>query len=230
MPPTLQRRKQGAADIAALLRREIVQGSLQLHDPLPAERQLAEDYGVSRGTIREALGRLERENLVVTRHGSGSYVAYAEAAPAPSLFESARPLELIDARFALEPHICRLAVLHATRADFERAEELLGRMEASVGDANGFAEADTRFHALLAETTNNSLLIWIVTQINAVRNQSQWAHMRTITLNAAMIERYNIQHREIFAAIRGREPEQAATLMKQHLETARLSLTRAVAT
>jgi DNA-binding FadR family transcriptional regulator len=226
----LQRKRIGSADIAALLRREIVGGKLQLHDALPGERQLAETYGVSRGTVRQALARLEREKLVETRRGSGSYVVHSDAAPASALFGSARPLELIDARFALEPHICRLAVLHATPADFARAEVLLATMEASVGDPLEFSLADTRFHALLAESTNNALLVWMVAQINAVRSQEQWAHMRNITLNEAMITTYNEQHRAIFDAVRGRQPERAADLMKQHLETARLSLTRAAAT
>jgi DNA-binding FadR family transcriptional regulator len=226
----LQRNKIGSAEIAALLRREILAGKLQLHDALPGERQLAETYGVSRGTVRQALARLEREKLVETRRGSGSYVVHSDAAPATALFESARPLELIDARFALEPHICRLAVLHATPADFARGEELLATMEASVDDPIEFSLADTRYHSLLAETTTNALLIWMVSQINAVRSQEQWAHMRNITLNAAMITTYNGQHRAILDAVRARQPERAAELMKQHLETARLSLTRAAAT
>jgi len=228
--PTLQRKRMGSADIAAALRRDIAKGVLQLHDPLPAERRLAEAYGVSRGTIREALGRLERENLVETRRGSGTYVVHSESAPAGNLFESARPLELIDARFALEPHICRLAVLHGRRRDFERLEELLEVMERSVEAPDTFAEADADFHARLAEATGNSLLTWIIAQVNLVRSREEWTRMRHLTLERGIIERYNAQHRQIVNAILAREGEHAATLMKRHLETARLSLTRAMAT
>jgi GntR family uxuAB operon transcriptional repressor len=220
----------GSAEIAAALRRDIAKGVLQLHDPLPAERQLAQTYGVSRGTVREALGRLERENLVETRRGSGTYVVHADAVPAGNLFESARPLELIDARFALEPHICRLAVLHGRRRDFERLEELLEVMERSVRDPSTFAEADSDFHARLAEATGNSLLSWIIAQVNLVRSREEWTRMRHLTLEPGIIEQYNEQHRQIVNAILEREAEHAATLMKRHLETARLSLTRAMAT
>jgi GntR family uxuAB operon transcriptional repressor len=232
MPPlsTQQGKRAGSADIAAALRRDIANGVLQVHDPLPAERRLAETWGVSRGTIREALGRLERENLVETRRGSGTYVVENGGAPAGNLFESARPLELIDARFALEPHICRLAVLHGRARDFERLEELLALMERSVEDPSAFAEADADFHARLAEATGNSLLSWIIAQVNLVRSREEWTRMRHLTLERGIIERYNEQHRQIVDAMVAREGDRAASLMKRHLETARLSLTRAMAT
>lgn len=218
----------GSADIASLLRREIMGGGLSHQDALPSERRLAEHYAVSRGTVREALARLEREGIVKTRRGSGTYVTHREAAPA-DLFESASPLELMDARFALEPHVCRLAVLQGRLHHFDRLEELLERMEASVDAPGDFAEADTEFHARLAETTGNSLLIWIIRQISLVRSREEWTRMTRLTLAPAMIAEYNSQHRAIVVALRERRAEDAAQGMKQHLEAARLSLTRAAA-
>ena len=220
----------GSTEIAGLLRREIGKGTLVAKDRLPPERLLAETYGVARGTIREALTKLANEGLVEIRQGSGTYVTFEATESTNTIIENARPLELIDARFALEPHICRLAVLHARQQDFDKAQELLATMEASPADPNSFAVADTAFHTLLAETTGNSLLIWVISQINSVRNQEQWSRMRHLTLNETTIAQYNTQHRLILNAIRTREPERAATLMKEHLETARLSLTRAAAT
>ena len=69
--------KLGAADIAALIRREISKGNLRRLDRLPAERDLAQTYGVARNTVREALSRLEREDFVEIRPGSGTYVTFA---------------------------------------------------------------------------------------------------------------------------------------------------------
>ena len=223
-------RKLGSGDIAGILRREINKGVLAPKDRLNSERSLAETYGVARGTIRDALNQLENEGLVEVRPGSGTYVLGDQQDKTHSAIEHARPLELIDARFALEPHMCRLAVLHANRRDLERAEELLRTMEASTHDAVAFSEADTKFHTFLAEVTGNSILIWMVSQINSVRNQEEWAHMRNTTLNPESIGEYNRQHRAILDAIRAREPERAASLMKTHLEGARLSLTRSVST
>ena len=223
-------RRLGAADITAILRREIAKGALQLHDRLPPERRLAETYGVARGTVRDALARLEMEKFVEIRPGSGTYIVHDQTDRIDSPIKQANPLELIDARFALEPHMCRLAVLHGRQQDFDKMEELCEHMDASVEDPVGFAESDAEFHRFLANCTANQLLIWIIDQITAVRSQDEWRRMRQLTLNENIISQYNVQHRQILNAIRTREPELAANHMKEHLETARLSLTRASAT
>lgn len=223
-------RRIGASEVSGLLRREIMGGALMRGDRLPSERALSERYGVARGTVREALGRLVEEGLVEVRPGSGAYVRAETGGAVNPVIDNTGPLELIDARFALEPHICRLAVLHARRQDLDRAEALLETMEAARDDPERFSDADTEFHTLLAESTGNGLLIWIVGQISSVRGRDQWYRMRTLTLDRQMIDTYNRQHREIVAAIRAREPERAANEMKRHLESARLSLTRAAAT
>ncbi len=220
----------GSTEIAGHLRADIKHGQIALHDRLPPERTLAEKYKVARGTVREALNRLADEGLVEIRAGSGTYVTYDPEEAAHSVIMAARPLELIDARFALEPHICRLAVLHARSQDLDEMESLLEQMENCGDDMQLFSEADTQWHTRLAESTGNSLLIWIVGQINTVRNQPEWSNMRQITLNHEIVSVYNKQHRQILNAIRTREPEQAASLMKEHLETARLTLTRSAST
>ena len=222
------KKKQRAADIASAIRREIKQNILQAHDRLPAERTLAQTYTTSRATVRAALTRLQEENLVEIRPGSGTYVSDPPADTLTIPIKRACPLELIGARFALEPYICRLAVLHGRRADFDRLEQLVEKMEASLRDPSVFAKADTLFHLILAQCTGNQLLAWIIGQINSVRSQDEWKRMRQLTLDKAMIMHYSSQHRQILDAIRTREPEQAAKLMKKHLETARLSITRAI--
>lgn len=222
-----QDQKLGAADIAALVRREISKGNLQLHDRLPPERVLSETYGTARGTVRKALTRLEQEGYVEIRAGSGTYVVHKPDDVTTDAIENASPLELMDTRFALEPHICRLAVLHGRHADFDRMDALCTRMETCANDPVGFSEADTEFHRAIVDSTRNGLLIWIIDQIGNVRSADDWTRMRHLTLDARTIRTYNGQHRQILNAIRTREPERAANIMKEHLETARLSLTRA---
>ena len=230
MDGKLESARFGSAEVASDLRAQIRDRRLDAYERLPSERILAEQYGVSRGTLREALTRLEQEGLVDIRPGSGTYVVYQDLDERSAAIENARPLELMDARFALEPHICRLAVLHARRADFERMELLMKKMEMSVDDPIAFSEADTAFHTALVESTGNNLLIWIIGQIKSVRGMNEWQRMRQLTLDATIISKYNAQHRQILNAIRAREPERAAASMKEHLEAARLSLTRAADT
>lgn len=225
-----KRTRVGSAEIASLIRRDIKSGEISSQERLPPERVLAESYNVARGTVREALNRLAEESLVEIRAGSGTYVTFDSSASAENVILSARPLELVDARFALEPHICRLAVLHARDSELEEMKTLLVTMESSLNDPVSFSSADTAFHSMLAETTGNNLLIWIVSQINSVRSQKEWSKMRRVILNSETIARYNQQHRAIFNSISQREPEQAAENMKTHLESARLSLTRSAAT
>ena len=216
--------------MATEIRREISNGNLGLNDRLAPERMLAGTYGVARGTVREALNLLVSEGLVEIRPGSGTYVVQPIPNTITSPIDHASPMELMDARFALEPHICRLAVMNGRRQDFDQMEALCESMETRMQDPASFSEADTEFHRLLAQCTRNSLLVWIIDQITSVRSQEEWTRMRHLTLCEKIITQYNGQHRAILDAIKAREPEQAANLMKEHLEAARLSLTRAADT
>ncbi len=227
---TLKKNRVGSAYIAAQLRKDIIEGNLAPHEKLAPERVLAEQFSVSRGTIRAALKQLGSENLISARKGSGTYVTRHDGPSDTKVFDEARPLELMDARFAFEPHICRLAVLNARGSDLVELEDLLTAMEASVDDASAFSVHDARFHTKLVEITGNPLLNWISEQMSLVRSRREWTKMRKLTLEGAIITQYNAQHRAIVDAVRDREPEQAASMMKEHLETARLSLTRAAAT
>lgn len=219
--------KRGSHEIAAEMRQAIQTGQYKRFERLPASRDLAASLGVARNTLRDALYQLEKEGLLETRAGSGTYVMADAEKPVPNVLKDAAPLELIDARFALEPHICRLCVLHGRQEDFEALDALCRRMEVSPGDPLVFADADSAFHRHLALATRNALLIWLIEQINTVRSTDEWTRMRRLTLHDPIIQTYNRQHRQVLNALRQREPELAATAMKEHLETARLSLTRA---
>ncbi len=218
------RRKMGAPDLAAILKRDITAGHYGHNERLPAERDLADRFGVARGTLREALKQLEEAGYVERRPGSGTYVVYVDEDTPRAVVEQTRPIDLVDARFALEPHICRLAVLQATVRDFERAEAILRQMETCGTDFEAFANADEAFHMMLADITGNPMIRWMMTQVCKVRGHTQWAQVRGLTLNVEMIARYNREHRSILDAIRAREPELAAERMKAHLGEARLSL------
>ncbi|WP_233252589.1 FadR/GntR family transcriptional regulator [Maritimibacter sp. 55A14] len=214
--------------MATELRRSIESGEFQRFERLPPSRTLAENLGVARNTLRAALIQLEKEGLLETRPRSGTYVTSPDQEVVVlTAVEEATPLELIDARFALEPHICRLCVLHARREDFELLDSLCSKMETAICDPVTFAGADTTFHRALALATRNDLLIWLISQINIIQSLDKWTRMRHLTLDEQIIRQYNKQHRETLNALRSREPERAAVKMKEHLETARISLMRA---
>ena len=72
----VKKKKMNAADLASILRQDIIQGVIAQHEKLPAEREMAETYGVSRGTVREALIKLMDTDLVDIKRGSGTYVTF----------------------------------------------------------------------------------------------------------------------------------------------------------
>ena len=214
----------GASYIASVLREEILSLVHGEHDRLPTERALAQRFGVARGTVREALARLERMGLVTKRRGSGTYVCYSDVAETYSVIRSTGPMQLIDARLAVEPYVARLAALHASGNTVYELEKALREVEQCESEENGFSAADERFHRAVAACTRNEMLIWICKWINQVRGHEQWAEMKRLTLTGKMIAAYNRQHRDLAQAIRRRDAETAARAATEHLFLARQSL------
>lgn len=215
----------GAAGLAEQLRRDIVNGVYGWNERLPAERQLAAHFGASRGTIRAALRRLQDMNLVARRVGSGTYITYhGVAGDHIGIDKITSPLELIEARLAVEPYLARLAVMHASTADLEHMQAALERTEATIDGPDQFSEADERFHLALAECAGNPLLLWIYSRINDIRHQTQWSARKNEVLTAERIAAYNHQHRELFTAIGKRDVRRAVAVITAHLEKARRDL------
>ena len=209
-----------------MLRKGITDGSYENGERLPPERNLAQQFGVARGTLREGLRELENAGLVERRQGSGTYVTYGVEDSQPSILGEVSPLELMDSRLAIEPHVCRKAVLHATDADFRRLDRMLRSMEQNTRDIVGFSELDAEFHQALAELSGNRMMHWLINSMSGARAHSQWSRVRSIVLTPNAISMYNQHHRAIVDAIRSREPQAAAARMKKHIVTARDSLQR----
>lgn len=219
----------GAADLVVELRDGIISQQYMEQDQLPAERELAKRFGVARGTVRAALARLEELGMVDRVPSSGTYVRYSELTHTQSVVRSTGPLELIDARLAVEPHVARMAALHASGNAVYELEQALLAVSACECEADGFSAADERFHRAVAVCTRNEMLIWICRWINRVRGHEQWAEMKRLTLTPKMIIAYNIQHRAMAEAIRRRDAEGAAAAVVEHLASARQSLVDATA-
>jgi DNA-binding FadR family transcriptional regulator len=220
----------GASAILTQLRRAIETGAYSEGDQLPPERQLAATFQAARSTVRRALDQLERAGLVSRRLGSGTFVVYAgEADPTGGgVADRISPLQLIEARFAVEPFTTRLAVLNATRRNLDDMEVVLARAEASVEDKDAFSKWDAEFHLLIAHASRNPLLLNVYRQINEVRLHAQWDAMKEQILTPDVIADYNRQHRDIFQALNQRDAQLAQTLISQHLEKARDDLLHAI--
>ena len=214
----------GAVGIAAYLRQAIVDGAYLRGERLPAERRLAAALSSSRTTVREALRLLERDNLIARRVGSGTYVTFVPGAAEDDVAEITSPLELIEVRLAVEPHMTRLATISATAKDIESMGKVLVRLETSGADANHFTTWDRQFHQLLAEATHNPLMASLYRQISRVRGHAQWNAMKDKVLTAERIAGYNRQHRELYEALCSRDADAAGRAITKHLRTARRDL------
>lgn len=214
----------GAANIAVELRRAILEAKYDFGQRLPSERNLAIHFGASRSTIREVLRRLEEEDLVTRRVGSGTFVNFKLKDEGDDVAEITGPLELIDVRFAIEPSMTRLAVVNAGARDMERMSEALARVEAAGDDAVLFSRADEAFHNCLAQCSRNPLMISLYHNINEIRRHSQWHHMQDKILSPERIAEYNAQHRMLVDALQSRDVEAAVGIITQHLEKARRDL------
>lgn len=205
------------SQVVTQLRSRILEGQYQHEERLPAERHLAEEFGVSRGTIRSVLKILEDQHLVNRQVGSGTYVSHRELTNQQEISSITSPLEMVEVRIALEPQIVRLAIANASYRDLEELHKALHQCEDCGGDAERFARADTAFHMALAHCSKNKLLHWVYERISEVRRFSQWRSMKAKLLTPERIDAYNLQHRAIYEAIAARHTSEAISIMKKHL-------------
>lgn len=213
----------GSAAIATRLQQAIVDGVYAHGARLPAERELAQHFGASRSTVREALRRLEEMGLLMRRIGSGTFVNYRPSPDGNYIAEHTSPLQLIEVRLAIEPRIVRLAAVNGTAHDLERMKEALERVEACQ-ERETFSEADEQFHLLVAECTRNPLMVWLYQQINEVRSHTQWQGMKAQILTPKRISEYNRQHRALYDALKSRDVDAAVSMIETHLGKARQDL------
>jgi GntR family transcriptional repressor for pyruvate dehydrogenase complex len=151
--------------VADRLRSLILTGVYPAGSRLPNERELAEALAVNRGSVREALKRLEFLELVDVRHGQGSFVRAVSASSAPQLVEALlrdrRTItpellrQVLEFRRHLTIHIVELAAANRTQEQIERGRALVADEVASGGDPEAALELDVEMNALLGDASGN---------------------------------------------------------------------------
>jgi DNA-binding FadR family transcriptional regulator len=205
------------SNVAAQLRQRIVEGDYAYEERLPAERNLAQEFGVSRGTIRSVLQILEQQHMVERQIGSGTYVTHRETTNQQEITSLTSPVEMNEVRIAIEPQMVRLAIANASSRDLDELHEALRQCEECDSDPEKFARADTAFHMALASCARNKLMYWLYERISEVRHNAQWRRMKARVLTADRINYYNRQHRQLYEAIAARDTTRAVQLIKDHL-------------
>jgi len=204
------------ASVAGELRRQIRRGERVPGEQLPGNRELAAAFGVSMGSIREAISMLVSEGLIETWAGRGTFVAQgALGTAAVRTRADGRPLdrkqveELIEAREVLELQIVALAAQRASGEQVARLHGLVDRMQAAVADPVAYGAADLKFHLALAEAAGNRFLVEAMVNIRQLLR-------RELELSAEVGARrhdnlqYSVDsHRRVTAAIEAGDPDLA---------------------
>ena len=225
--PEYRRSSAGASEeIAGLIRRWLEEQKLQPGERIGTEQDLADEFGVSRPTLREALRLLSASHLIRVGRGrsGGIFVAstpsegmsrnVSESIALMLAAESISMEELVDARLSLEVPIAGRA---AVNADDEVVARLEATIEAAVGHQPGtepFNTADSRFHQILAEAAGNDLLRALTAWILEVLQPSLVAHIA----DSVEADKILDQHRAILRAVRRHQRSAAERAMQAHIE------------
>jgi DNA-binding FadR family transcriptional regulator len=208
--------------ISDQLRTLILAGEFPAGSRLPSERDLSVQLGVSRPSLREALIALEVEGYIEVRMGSGIYVSDSPPVATPELDLSSEegPLELIQARLALEGEVAAIAARMGRKAQFDAIEQAIDQMECDATAGINPLEADSLFHARVAEATGNSVLVGVVRRLFDLRLGPLFdqlhSHFETSDVWAQAIA----EHREVLKALRAKDPVAARAAMQQHMNIA----------
>jgi len=204
--------QQVARSIAA----SIAEGRYVPGDRLPSERGLADSFGVSRPTIRDAMIALEFQGLVEARQGSGVYVTARAKPEADTTEAEVSALELTEARRLFEGEACALAAAAVSDeqiASLERIARELGNL-AATEDAE---RLEHDFHLAVAHATRNAAIVAAVEEIWTLRRQFAdcGAQLRRVRLAAP--EAFTEDHERIVATLRERDPKEARRAIHEHL-------------
>lgn len=203
-------------DLARKLIAELAAGKYPVGSRLPAERELALQYGVSRPTVREAVIALEVQKLVEVRIGSGAYVTALPGKQAAAGF-NVTAFELTEARLVFEGEAAALAAAEASDEDVAEIERLVGEIARENLDPAGNDKADRAFHLAIARATRNTAIYNTIDSLWKLRYTSPEAALLHAKARTANVKPVVEEHTAVLAALKARDPNAARSAMRAHL-------------
>ena len=202
----------------------IQQGELTAGSQLPAERDLAKQFGVSRTAVREAIKALQEKGLVDAFPGRGTFVTSGTPnAMRRSLDQLVNSGDeegrayLVEVRDMLEPEIAALAAVRADEEDLGVMREAVKTMDGASWDSDAYIEADLDFHLALAEAAENPIVLSLIDSIVGLLREQRLRIFRV----AGGPDRGQQHHRKILEAIQRHDPQAARAAMQAHLAQVR---------
>lgn len=204
----------------------LLDGVLSSGDRLPGERELADKLNISRPVLREALKELERRELIVSRHGGGTYVAdligqvfSKPVAELVSRHERASR-DYLEFRRELEGYAASLAAARATPDDRERLAAIIGNMRRAheAQDFEAELDADIELHNAIGEAAHNIILMHTLRACYRLLSEGIFHHRRLVFALPEAREQLLAQHEKIVAAIAAGDPEAAREAAADHID------------
>ncbi len=223
--PAIARPPSLVEDVCDRLIAALPQGLAAANGLLPSERALAEQLGVSRPVVREAVKRLESQGLLEVQHGVGIrqvdrlHLPLNRALALRVDNASARLQQSLEVRRTLEPAVARLAALRLKPADLRELRALHQRL-IECQSLEQAAEADMAFHHAIARASGNELFVLVLDSIADLGHESRLATMTQVGVDRAIQ-----QHSAILEALNKHDPQTAFDAMQTHLEQAVIDLT-----
>jgi GntR family transcriptional repressor for pyruvate dehydrogenase complex len=210
--------------IVQQIEESIVKGALKPGDQLPAERDLAQRFGVSRTAIREAVKALREKGLVEAYSGRGTFITdgttEAVRQSLDLMVKIGQPggsIHLAEVRAILEPEIAALAAIRIQDSELTTMREAVAVMDRAGDDPDAFIEADLDFHLALAEGAANPLILSLLDSIVGLLREQRLRIFRVPGGPA----RGQSHHKRILDEVERRNPAGARAAMRAHLEQVR---------
>jgi GntR family transcriptional repressor for pyruvate dehydrogenase complex len=210
--------------IVQQIEESILKGTLKTGDQLPAERDLAQRFGVSRTAVREAVKALREKGLVEAYSGRGTFItdgtSQAVRQSLDLMVKIGQPegsQYLAELRAILEPEIAALAAARGQDSDLATMREAVAVMDRAGRDPDAYIEADLDFHLALAEAAANPLILSLIDSIVGLLREQR---MKIFKVEGGP-ERGQFHHKRILEAMEQRDSEQARDAMRAHLEQVR---------
>lgn len=214
-------------EITARIREMLFSGVLRPGDRLPAERSLAERFGVSRNSLREAIRSLAEQGVLESRRGDGTYVREPDGESLASAFAASfeaqrgRIADIFQFRRMIEPPIAALAAKNASTERIDRLKIIVCDQQRRLLAGEGDADLDAAFHLELAQASGNRVVTEALAALHDILSETRSSFLQTQERRRIAVE----AHLRIIDALEARDDAAAAAAMERHLlavETAAL--------
>ncbi|WP_251859970.1 FadR/GntR family transcriptional regulator [Clostridium sp. Marseille-Q2269] len=201
----------------------IISGNLKKGDKLPSERELVDQLKVSRTSIREALRALEIVGLIKCKQGEGNFIrdnfdnSLFEPLSLVVMLEKSNKNNITEVRRIIEVEATALAANRITIEQLKKLEKIIDEIKNSK-DEKLIVNLDKKFHYEIAQASNNFILLNIINSCSSLIDSLMNDARYRIVKNLKDKEELVYQHEKIFLALKEKNPELAANLMKEHLE------------